>query len=135
MGNFFKAIGKAFKWLWNNGPSLAQQISGTIKKVAPLAITIVGLVEGSDSAAEATQIAKEVQVDLSLVSDLVTQAHTGALDAAGIKHRIDVIHDHMNELLTAGHIKNPALLDKVKVIADQITAQLQTILDELPKTA
>jgi hypothetical protein len=132
--SFFSKIGSFFKKLFTNAPSWSQTASTTLTLAAPLISTVVGLVSGPDNAAEALQVAHEVQADLTAASALISQAH-GTNEAGNLAAILQSVNSNLDALLGAGHIRNPETLSKVKTIVGTISGEVSAIISVLPKSA
>lgn len=134
MGSFFGKIKSFFSKFFNKVPSWSQHLSAVLSFVAPLT---EGILQAFDPtvAPEAHQIIAEVQTDLAVAGAVASQSH-GATPPETLVNTITSINTNLSELLTAGHIKDPATLAKVTGISNIITGELTAVLGVLqPATA
>src|SRR5258708_1498838 len=130
----FHSIASWFKKVFNKLPSWTQTASAALTVAGAMISKIVGLIAGTESETLSASVIAEVQADLVTLKHLVADAH-GTNDAAGIENAIGSLTAHLDELLAAGHIKDPATLAKVKDTIGIILAALQGVLALLPKSA
>lgn len=127
----FKKIGGFFGKLFGKAPSVLQTISTTLTLTAPAAEEIYVLVTNDPAdAAESANVVAEIQADLTAASTLIAQSHNSA--DASTYQKLDTIlgsvKSNLQNLLTAGHIKNPQTLAKVTGIANLAIRELDAIL-------
>lgn len=129
----FHKIGGFFSKLFGSAPSWTIKASAAISYAAPLISGILALTTGPEYSSEVSSIMGEVKSDLALSAALVASAHGSGVAPAGLESALQSVNDNMGALLTAGHIKNPQTLAKVKAISDLVTGETTAIIQSLPK--
>src|SRR5262249_11087712 len=99
--------------------------------------TLLQLTSGQDVATEAVNVISEIKSDLAAVATWISQSHDSSDPSviAQIRATLNSVSTNLGALLTAGHIKNPDLLNKVTLAVNAFTGEISAILDVLPKTA
>jgi hypothetical protein len=128
MGNFFKAIGRFFKNHFGNAPTVLQTAQSILGYIGPLLGLVMADVAPQD-AAEATNVLHEVQVSLGTASAFIAESHSST-DTTGkqrVATALNAVVDHVNELLAAGHIKNPGTIAKVTAGVQELQAVVKQL--------
>jgi len=132
--SFFKKIPGFFSKLFGKAPSALQTISTTIKLIGPGIASLYALVSKDPAdAAEAQNVTAEVETDLAAMQTVIAQSHNSA-DAntyAKLETLANALKGNLQELLTAGHIKNPDTVNKVTAIVNLSIGELDAVLDLL----
>jgi hypothetical protein len=132
--NFFKSIFAFFKSLVHP-QSWAKAVNTTLNLLAPLTNEVVALTAGEADAGKVAGVIDQAQTDLALVAGIVSTAETGGPSAPMLTTATNSLHavqQNMQGLLTAGHIKDPATIEKVTGIANAIIGEIDAILKEIP---
>lgn len=133
--SFIGKVEHSFKNLFNKVPSWSQTASATLKLIAPLTGTIVGLAAGDEGSSQAAKIISEVESDLAVASSLLAESHDGAAAPAGLANALNAAKSNLQSLLAAGHIKNPATVRKIETLINTIVGEVEAIQSILPANA
>jgi hypothetical protein len=131
---FFHAIAAFFEKLGHSN-SWEKSVSTTIAIAAPLTEDIVALTAGEADAAKVQSAIVEVQNDLALVKGVVDGAQAGTAPASLIATAtasLESVKTNLGALLTAGHIKDPATLEKVTLTVNTIIGEVVAMLGAVP---
>jgi len=128
MGNFFKAIGHFFSSHFGQAPSVLQKAGSILSYIAPLLKLIFAQVDPGDSVLVANTIA-EVQTSMATAAALIAESHstTDITAKARVATALSAVANHLNELLTAGHVKN----DSIKASVTAGVEELQAVVKQL----
>lgn len=132
MGSFFHKLGSIWHRFFGSAPDWVNHALMTLNYAAPLAVGIMAQVDPED-VPQAQAVVDEIKRDLT---NAVALLHKPEGDSTKEKVRDYVLNvkSKLGDLLTAGHIKNPATLTKVKAIADVIIGELDAVLSSIPDT-
>jgi hypothetical protein len=125
----FEDIDSWFKKVFKNAPSWTVSALSAINTVAPEAELVLALVDPA-AAAIANPIITEVQADLGTVASLLKSGNTVNLGTF-----LAAIKANLSTLLTAGHITNPASVEKATGIVSAINSVVTSIQSQLPVAA
>jgi len=120
--SFFKSIENFFSKVFTKAPSTLAVSLSVVSTVAPLAEAAMALVDPSMEQ-EAQPIITEVQSDLGVLSQTLKTGST-----ANVAALVASIQANLGSLLTAGHIKDPANVQKATALVNLISAELQNIV-------
>ena len=130
----FSSIKGFFTRLYNSTPKWSEEVSTGIKLAAPLTNSIVVLL-APEEAPLVQGVVSEVQSDLAVAAQLVSQSHGSDTVPAGVNTALDSVKNNLSGLLTAGHIKNADTLAKVTAVVNTIIGEVEAIIGALPKAA
>jgi hypothetical protein len=136
IGTFFHGIKSFFEKLFGSA-HLGRTISGTIKIAAPLVESIVEMTAGEGASNEIKSIVNEVQGDLAAAATLATSvtAEPDSANLVKVETILNGVKSNLGAILSAGHIKNAATVDKVTNVVNLVTGEIEAILSELPTAA
>ena len=130
--SFFEKIGAELKKILAN-PNIEQQISTDLGIVAPLLSSILVFTGDAPAAAIVSEVVVQAQVDLLKIQGMVATYELG--DHSTIKAAVgDALNDittNLSGLLSAGHIKDEAVVAKVTAIINTIAGEAKAILAAL----
>lgn len=125
--SIFKGIGGIFKKLFAAEPKMAQIITATITVIAPLVETILVVTGQEPEAAAVELVIEQVEADLTAI--------TGLVQSSGITPTLtsvlNAVVANLESLLTAGQIKDPAVVKTVTATVGVIVGELKAIIAEI----
>lgn len=134
MKGFFSKIGHFFTNLVGKAPTILQTLSVSLKIIGPEVGSIYALVSKDPAdAAEVQNITAEAETDIAAMQTVIAQSHNSA-DAstyAKLETLANALKGNLQELLAAGHIKNPDTLNKVTGIVNVSIGALDGMLELL----
>ena len=116
-------VAKQWTKIFNAVPQIEHIADGVFAYAVPAIQIIIGMVD-PPVAAIIAPILSEVQKDITVVSGLVYDF--GASPTAA--NMVSAIEKDLNDLLTAGHIKDQAVIDKINLVIKTI-GSLATALE------
>ncbi len=123
--SWFKKI--ALNTSWPQTASVVLQLAG------PPAILILQETLGPTDAAETASVIHEVQTDLALVSQLLTQVNSGDPSTKGrIVSLLTAMQTNLKALLDDAHIKNSANAAKITTLVDAFLEEITVVLGMIP---
>jgi len=104
--------------------------------VAPLALTIVSLVDPEAEPLAAAIVAR-IMAAMAVIKTVATHATAadGATAVQSVETAINAINSDMADLLAAAQVKNPETQAKIQAAANTITTELNMLLNALPQAA
>jgi hypothetical protein len=119
--SIFDDIGAWFKKVFKNAPSWEVTALSAINTVAPEAEIILTLVDPA-AAAIVTPVVTEVQADLGTIANLLKSGNT-----VNLATFLTAIKSNLSNLLTEGHITDPASVTKATGIVNAIIGVVESI--------
>lgn len=133
---FFESIGSDFEKLFKKAPSWEQSAQAIVTVVAPLALTIITLI---DPVAEplASAIIQRIQAYMTVIKTVATSATAapGSTAIQSVQTAITGINSDMSELMETVQVKDPATSAKITAAANTITTEMNMLLNSLPVAA
>ena len=131
--SFFEKIGSDFESLFKHAPTWQQSANGIITVVAPLALTIISLVDPVLEP-EASAIIQRIQAGLAVIKTVASDATAavGSTAVQSVQTAITGINSDMSQLLSTMQVKDPATVAKVTAAANTITTEMSMLLNALP---
>ena len=119
--SLFSEVEGFFKKFFSKAPSTTVVSLAVVNTIAPLAETVIALV---DPALEtvAAPIITEIQADLAVLSNTLKNGST-----SNVTTLVSAIQTNLSALLTAGHIKDPASVAKATGLVNLIKSELSVI--------
>lgn len=128
--SFFSSIEGALKKFFTTAPKWENIAQGTLTLIAPLVKGIAASTASESDQKTISAIIDEIQTDLAVTSAAISTGSTGGATVA-----LTSLQTNLGALLTAGHIKDPATLQKVQGIATIVIGEVSAILAVVPKTS
>jgi len=132
--SFFEKIGSFFVGLFKKAPTIEQQISATISYVAPLAVSILTLVDPAD-AGEADPIVATIQADLATLKAVTTGVTLTPSAVQTSESALNSINSNAAAILALASVKNSAKKTQIEAAIGLITQEANAILSNLPSIA
>lgn len=131
--SFFEKIGSALKKLFTN-TTFEQQISSTIKYVAPLVETILTFTVGQPAEQVVAGIISEVQTDLATAYATVQGATVaaGSPVTAVIAAAFASVKANLASLLADAEVKNSTKVADITSAVNLIDGEVTALLSNLP---
>jgi hypothetical protein len=131
----FKKILAKIKSLFvgQSTPTLAAEAHSAelaLNIAAPGVILVLQEAGVSEGSAEVSEVATEVESDLSTVSTALASIQAGTNVSTTVVSALTSIKSNIGALLTAGHIKNPQTVQTVTNVTDAFIAEVETIISE-----
>lgn len=123
---FGKWVAQEFTKVFNAAPKVEQIADTVLKYVAPAIQIVLGLLD-PPAAAVVGPIIAEIQSDIHVASGLIYDF--GANPTA--TSILSGVVDKLNDILTAGHIKDTALVSKVQGIVTTISTLVESLTSAL----
>lgn len=129
--SFLSSFSSFFKNLFTSAPSWTKNVQNVITLVKPLLITVVGMTAGSTDATAVNAVMTEVSADLDLLGTLCAQAKSDGSTKDKVIAVLGSIVANLNGLLSAGHIKNTATLNKINVTVETVIGEVEAVISVL----
>lgn len=136
MKTFFQRIGAFFKKVFANS-TVENEIITAMKVAGPMIAGVVGMCEGEAAQAEITSVVNEVVTDFAAACTLTQEVQAGTAPGgmASVQNILQDAQSNLGTLLTAGHIKNTATLQKVSITVNSVIGSIQGLLSSLSTVA
>ena len=126
--DFFKSIGHDQSW--------EKSALTTIKLIGPLTAQLISSAAGEPAADSFTKGVNEVQSDLALAAGVLGQAvDNNGGDVSQAVTALNAVKANLPALLAAGHVKDPAKLEKIDGLSGRIVSEVDAILSLVPQTS
>lgn len=131
---FFEKVGSWFKSLFKKAPAVEQQISAVVSYVAPIAESILTLVD-PPAALIATPIITEVETGLATLKATTSGVSLTGTTLQTVDSVLNSIKTNISGLLDIAEIKNSAKIADITAAVTAITGEVDAILTNLPAAA
>jgi hypothetical protein len=120
--NFFKNVETWFSKVFSKAPSATATALAVVNTVAPMAEVVIAMVDPSEEAV-AQPIITEIQADLAVLANTLKSGST-----TNVNNLVASIQANLSNLLAAGHIKDPATIQKATALVNLISSELKALL-------